>query len=523
MHSCIFKGAVTVSGKHIQVTHCRFEAQADFSGASGFRHNNLGLTKEVAGLFDLDDGHSFDAFPLGPYRLIRSSKPVNLSGPFVRSVTDSVVDIEWWTDDKGVSSELGWGSSEKCENRVGQPFTGGNWHSLSLTGLEPGTSYFFRVSSRSPLREHHSDMDLAVQNRLLKREFINSDTMSFTTLTEKPAARVLTVSEGSISSVLDQARPGDTVLVHAGVYPETLYFRSAGLTLRNAPGEKVFIDGLRIIQKGIVLENKPDTVIDGLFFRELSGKAGIQINGGERISIRRCFYDGRSSEYTPEFIVANGVKQLTVDNCLITRGFHAASFWRCPDLIIQNCVWINNQINHFYIHNMPGEIASLRQNVFCDSIPMKIRNALISSRNLESLREWQNCWFLRLPEDLRQVIAYTRIEGDQVRQSVAYQQFLADAQQKGTSFFANPGFAAVPSIVTFSLPETASQQNIEQLYTEISQQTAEMDKKARETEQKWNGKSYEPLDFAGFFATNPDCVEKRIGLLPELFQNGAAK
>ena len=523
LHSCTFKAKAVLSGNNIQVTHCQFDAQPDFSAATGFRHSNLGLTPEVTGLADLDDERSFDAFPLGPYRLIRSSKPPRLlCGPFIRSVTDTMVDIEWWTDDKGVSSELCWGTSEKCENRAGQPFTGGYWHSMSLAGLTPGTTYFFRISSRSPLREHHSAMELAVQNRLLKREFISTDPISFTTLGEKPAPRTLTVSEGSISPVLDQARPGDTVLIRGGVYTETLYVRSAGLTLRNMPGEKVFLDGRRIIQRGIVLENKPDTVIDGLFFKELSGTAGIVINGGERITIRRCFYDGRSREYTPVFVTANGVKQLTIDNCLVTRGFHGAYFWRCPGLVIKNCVWFNNQIDHFYIHNMPGEIATLNKNVFWDVIPVKLRNPLMSSLNIESLRESENCWCLRVPENYRNLIGYTRIEGDQVQAKVNYQQFLADAEQERTSLFLNPGFAAVPEIATFQMPE-AVPQDLPALYKELDKQESELTKKAEAEEQQWNGKNYEPMDFSSFFATNPACVENKIGLIPELFENGVAQ
>ncbi len=522
LRGCVLEDKAVASGKNLKVTHCQFKTRPDFSAATGFRHSNLGLSKEVAGLADLDDGRSFDAFPCGPYRLVRSAKPAGITGPFVRSVTDSAADIEWWTDSADTTTELSWGVTEKCENRVGQPFSGGNWHSMSLTGLKPGTKYYFRLTSRSPLREHHSNMELAVKNRLMKRAILTTGPMSFSTLGTKPEPRTLTVSGDSISSTLDKAQSGDTVIIPGGTYSETLYFRSAGVTLRNAPGEKVWIDGKRIIPTGIVLENKPDTVIDGLFFRELSGTAGILINGGENITVKRCFYDGRSQEYTPEFIRANSVKNLTVENCFITRGFWGSSFWRCPDLIIRNCVWIDNQIQHLYIHNLPGEKATFTHNIVFDNVPMKIRNSLISCLNIESLREDTNCYYLRVPEEKRKLIAYTRIEGDQVSGEADYEKFLADSGQKRTSIFVNPGVSALPEILKFKHPELLKKTSLLQNH-DYEKESLELEKQAVSAEQKWNGKTYEPWDFSGFFATHQECLKNQIGLNPELFQNGAAK
>ncbi len=522
LHCCVLEDKTVASGKNLKVTHCQFKKLPDFSSATGFRHSNLGLTKEVAGLATPGDGTSFDAFPSGPYRLVRTSKQTAVTGPFVRSVTDSVADIEWWTDSADTTTELSWGTTEKCENRIGQPFSGGNWHSMSLTGLKPGTKYYFRLTSRSPLREHHSNMEMAVKNRLTQRSLLSTAPMSFTTLEKKPDPRILTVSGNSISGALDQARPGDTVIVPAGIYSETLYFRSAGVTLKNASGEKVWIDGKRIIPAGVVLENKPDTVIDGLFFRELSGTAGILINGGENITVKRCFYDGRSQEYTPEFIKANSVRNLTVDNCFITRGFHGATFWRCPDLTIRNCVWVDNQIRHLYIHNLPGEKAVFTKNIVFDNIPMKIRNSLISILNIESLKEDTNCYYLRVPEEKRKLIAYFRIEGDQVNAEPDYEKFLADSGQKRTSFFVNPGVSVLPEILKFKHPELLKDTPLLQNH-DYEKESLELEKKSVSAELKWDGRNYEPWDFSGFFATHPDCVKNHIGLNPELFQNGAAK
>lgn len=511
VHCCIFEDKVTASGRGLKVTHCQFSTMPDFSAADGYRHSNLGLTREITGLVDLDDEKSFDAFPVGPYRLVRESRPAKISGPFVHSVSDTVANIEWWSDSADTTTELRWGTTEKCENRIGQPFSGGYWHSMSLTGLKPGVKYYFRVYSRSPLREHHSNMELAVKDRLKKRTVSTTPVASFTTLADKSTPRILTVSGGSINDTLDQAHSGDTVVIPGGAYSETLYFRSAGITLRNASGEKVWLDGKRIMTRGIVLENKPDTVIDGLFFREFSGTAGIVINGGENITVTRCFYDGRSQGYTPLFVKANSIRNLTIDNCVITRGFHGAEFSRCSNLMIRNSVWVNNQINHFYIHNLPNETATISHNLIYDNIPMKISNPLFSCLNIESLKEKHNCYYIRLSEQDRKLIAYTRIEGDIVRAQVNYENFLKDSGQKRTSFFANPGASALPEILLFKHPER------------LAEESPELNNQSQSFEHKWDGKKYAQWDFAGFFATNPECVKNGIGLNPELFKDGAAK
>ncbi len=519
VRGCVFEAKATASGKDLMVTHCRFNTAPDFTAASGYRHSNLGLSKEIAGLTDLDDGRSFDAFPVGPYQLIKTAEPAKITGPFIRSVTDSVADIEWWTDSPDITTELRWGTTEKCETRAGQPFSGGYWHSMSLTGLKPGVKYYFSVHSRSPLREHHSSMELAVENRLKERVTSTTPVTSFTTLAAKPAPRTLTVSGGLISDTLDQARSGDTVVIPGGVYSETLYLRSAGVTIRNAPGEKVWFDGKRTMTRGIMLENKPHTVIDGLFFREFSGTAGIIINGGNDITVTRCFYDGRSQGYTPGFIKANSVRNLTVDNCVIIRGFHGAEFFRCPNLIIRNCAWALNQINHFYVHNLPDEIATVSHNLIFENIPTKVRNPLYHCLNIESLKEKMNCYYLRVPEQDRKLIGYSRIEGDQVRASVNYGQFLNDSKQQRTSIFANPKVAALPEILMYKHPEKINYNLLES----GGDEGKEIEKKATNVEQKWDGKKYEPWDFAGFFATNPECVKNGIGPNPKLFENGAAK
>ena len=522
VRNCVVKAKVTIRGKNVQVAHCDFKVRPDFGSSTGFRHSNLGLDEKTA-LVSLEKGSTLDGMPAGPGRVVRAPQAVEVTGPFVRSVSDTAVNIEWWTGSTSVSTELLWGETPKCGKKAGQPFSGGNWHSMSLTGLKPGTKYYFKIDSRTPLRTHHSNVELAELDRTMKRQRIVSAPASFTTLAAKAAPRVLRVKGTDISSVLDQARPGDTVMIPGGVYTETLYVRSAGITLRNVPGEKVVLDGKRTLDSGVVLENKNDVVVDGLFFRHFVGGsgAGVVINGGEKITLKRCFYDGRSSSYTPVFVKANFCKDLTLDHCMITRGFHGAGFYRCAGLKITNCVWLDNQINHFYVHNLPQEKAVFTKNIVFDNIPGKLPNALMGFWYLEALKESHNCYCLRIPGNKRRLIAYAWQNGKLVRGADTYFEFLKRMGTKETSFFGNPKFAAVPRILEFRDPVFSRPGP----FPEKHDFSAEMKALAGEfapVELGFRNKKYADWDFSGFFPADPRCVKGKIGFLPSLFRNGVA-
>ena len=77
----------------------------------------------------------------------------------------------------------------------------------------------------------------------------------------------------TIAEAADAARAGDTVLIHGGVYEETIRVRSSGddgapITFKAAPGETVWLDGNnRFRANAIIIPHKHHIVIDGLRFR----------------------------------------------------------------------------------------------------------------------------------------------------------------------------------------------------------------------------------------------------------------
>ncbi len=512
---CRFAGKLAVTGKQFQLTHNDFKVDPDLAQATGYRHSNTGIGN-APGPVSLDNGVSFDALPLGPYQLVRDSQPVRLTGPFVRSATATTANIEWWTDTGSVTSELAWGEDKSCRNKVGQPFTGSFYHTVTLTGLTPGKKYYFKINSRMPPREYHANVELEKADRELQRTMVTSPVQEFATIAadQKPA----TYHVGSdhqyqtISDALDQVKAGDTVIVHAGSYTESVFFRAGGdlgkpVTLQAAPGEKVFLDGKGIISSGMVIANKSHLVIDGFHIRNIRGTSdgGIKIEGGGHILIQRCFYDGRSFGYTPGIIRADLVTDLTLANCVIIRGFHGAVINHCPNLIVRNNVWYLNQIDHLHVFNNAEETLTVTRNIFFDTIPMKYRNPLIGGWHLEALRESNNCYYLRLPESVRKITGARRIKGQSKTVDFTYPEFLEATGSPHSSIFVNPEIPALPEIAAFKD------------LTNADQKWGAMNRDQLPLELKQTKQGYAPLDFKDFISANPECRQKNIGLEPKLF------
>jgi hypothetical protein len=60
-------------------------------------------------------------------------------------------------------------------------------------------------------------------------------------------AATLHVAQTSIQAAVDKANPGDTILIHAGVYRESVRVRRDGVTIAAAPGEQVILTGADVL------------------------------------------------------------------------------------------------------------------------------------------------------------------------------------------------------------------------------------------------------------------------------------
>ncbi|NLZ64661.1 MAG: DUF1565 domain-containing protein, partial [Lentisphaerae bacterium] len=323
------------------------------------------------------DGRGSDLRPIGPYNRLQSQRPTKVFGPMVHSVTSQTINVEWWTSSDGVNSELAWGEDEKCSKKAGDAYASGCYHSVSLTGLEAGKTYYFRVDSRQPAFEFHTNRELAEADLLKPRTSVSSAVLSATTPMAPAEPRQFYVANNgadtavgtreapwrTVAKAMQVARAGDTVFVRTGTYNEQIFLRASGepgrpLTLRNAPGEKVWLEGCnQKLTCGLIINNKRHVVIEGFHMRNYGsiGGGAISINGGSDISIRKVFYDGRSPIYTPPPVSARMTHRLSVSNVFYTRGFHGLVFYQCPDLEVSHCVSYISQIGAIAVYNLPSQ------------------------------------------------------------------------------------------------------------------------------------------------------------------------
>ena len=551
VEGCGFAVPLEITGKTPAVTHCAF-LKDPLLPAEKTYHSNIDSKSPVrpeyanaeGGDFTLKNfssfaGRGFDGLPVGPYRLNRSARPTAITGPFIRSMSGTTANIEWWTDKSDVSSELRWGADNSCGKSIGSAWQGGSYHSATLTGLLPGKKYYFHIASRTPLRENHSNTELALQDEFKPRELVRSPIQEFTLPANlRPAKEFFVSAAGSdtnagskakpfktVAYALDQAVAGDTVTVMPGTYRETLQFRSGGdknapLTLRAyKPGTVVF-DGFRQIPTAIFLENASHVIIDGFTFRDLNDTTGscIKINGGSDITVRRCFQDGRSNGYTPSLISAHSVRRLTVENCVIIRGFYGASFYRCPDLMVRNCVWYLNQITHFYAHCHGDEKTLIENNIFVENVPVKHTECLFSVLSLEALKMRNNAFYLRMPQERRAIVGFTRKYGDMYRKKCNLAMLReAGADEQGT-IFADPALKVLPQgLLMFKHAPELTQASITRSLN-YNKEAVELGKKFPAVELGLAGEKFAPWQITDFISRNPELLKKKIGLLPEEFK-----
>ncbi len=533
---CAFGSKLTVKGENLKLIRNAFTVKPELGNATGLRHSNIALPADLLNhennLVNLDSPHpapvfadaakgnftlqnaeifagrGLDALSQGPRPFSKPATP-EITGPFIYSVTATTANIEWWTDTPDAGAEILYGTDRQCRQRLSGPSDPGNYRSMSLTGLLPGTKYFFRIKLEA------------------------TEPQTFTTLPEDPAPREYHVAVNgndqasgtpehplrSISHACDQAKPGDSIIIHGGSYTEMIYIRNSGdagkpMTLKSAPGEQVFLDGKGVMQQMISLMGKSNVVIDGIYFRNIVNylsinSAAIRLDSGKNIHISRCMYDGRAgAHYTPFFVNASDIADMTFDNNVIVRGFRGARFKNCPELTIRNNVWYVNQIKHLQIFNNPAETALLQNNIFVDLVPRKFFEPLLETNSLKAFVEGNNVFLLRQPSDERLFLSQSADTG--IPQKMTYPQYLKQYDRPRNSFFTNPELTILPE---FELKFTGTDNMVKQADS--------LEKQMREKELKYDPEKriYRLLYFSDFFANAPDCKKLQIGLEPSKFTN----
>lgn len=420
------------------------------------------------------------ASTIGPFLRLAVKRQPPVEDVVVHDMGETTATVEWWTPTQPVQSTLEWGADSKCAGRVESKR--GTFHSVSLCGLKPGTTYYFRAVPRS-LEDERIFATHAIRRSVTPTSAPAAQTL--TTGVKREAPHTFHVAmEGSdrndglsaqrawhtLAHAGDTVRAGDTVLIHAGTYEETVSVRSSGeagapISFRAVPGDIVWMDGSeRFRSTAFRLLNKHFIHLDGLRFRHFrfgpdSGPI-IDIAGGSGHVISRCIHDGRELDgYVGTLVGAAGCDRLLVENTVMINGMNEGiSISRCPDATVRQCVFYNNFIRALTMWQFePKLLVHFSHNLVCDNLPRKVNNSLLRVSHLDCLRADHNVYFTRIAGDQRHIVETADIGGKRVghQDPGSYRGenlVLADVQklvgqEQGTRC-GNPGIAAASQLLS---------------------------------------------------------------------------
>jgi len=460
---------------------------------------------DQSGIRVLADRHPFEGRGalgkgIGFHQEIAGQK-LFMSEPVVHSVSATTANIEWLVS-RGADCEVAWGETPQCENtrnfRINTFLD--LFRTFSLTGLKPGTKYYFRVKSVKMLA--YPDFGAA---DVVDPHY---DVISFTTAASDPAPRTLYVApDGSdqnsgiergqawktVSHAASMATPGDTVLIAAGTYTEKVRVRTTGdvgkpITFKGNPGERVVFDGNdRRLNNAWTINGKANIVVDGIYFYNHQGEPGGNVSTrlfdvvqSRDILIRRCFMNGLGGRaYPASFLTGWTTKNLTISNCVSILAPDGVEVSECPDFRIENSVFMLTMISNVKLSTP----ATLADNIFCDSGEFKALAKVQLQLYPGAVKDRNNCYYFRLPDEER--VAFILKWPEKI--SLAE---LKKRQPETDSIIADPEFA-----VMATLPEKRRKPfTVDALYQDGVK-----------------------LVFPDLFATNPEVVARGMGLQPAAF------
>ena len=261
----------------------------------------------------------------------------------------TTANIEWFTSHPAVTT-LSWGASAAVANQTTLDVN--RFGSFSLTGLTPGTTYYFRIDALAIPDHVEIVADPVV---------VNSEPLRFTTTAMDDAPKTYyvapmaaTTTAGSTgqaaaddSTGCRRVNVGDTVIIGGGTYRETVRIRATGssaapISFRGRPGELVMLDGAEaLIDFAFVIGKKSHLRFDNFFFAyhgaQMSHSGawepymGGQFNiyESEDIQISRVLSDGRTTG--DRLVVAKNVDGLRLTNTVDGNKLEGHYFENCRE------------------------------------------------------------------------------------------------------------------------------------------------------------------------------------------------
>ena len=396
-------------------------------------------------------GLGFMDTDIGPGEVIKKARILKFIDVRVVGTSATIADIAWKTNGRPATLLIAYGTrANKLDNLVVLD-TGHFYrteHKYTITGLQPQTQYFFKVGDRRILEGdtpfHHFNYswpELGMkgeQNRYerLKKED-TFDTFMYDFVTPRStgiSGRIYHVSiagddanDGnmqrpfrSIWRACKIVQPGDRVVIHEGVYYESINPLRSGLKenpiiFEAAKGEQVVISGKRLlIPTGADLTNRNNIIIRGFFFREqsqtfLNNTSGAQVYvaNASNITIERCVFDGRM-----QYIIAAYIYR---SQNVIFRNNIVVSHWE-SFIASDNQGILDIQYNSFIgptIHKLycvRNNHVIIRNNVFDENLlPEKMMQYKMVLVGNSSVDIDYNCYLFESLNNKKRIIDYGEI------------------------------------------------------------------------------------------------------------------
>ncbi|MFC1454298.1 chondroitinase-B domain-containing protein [Verrucomicrobiota bacterium] len=521
-------GNIYAAGIHVnqsEITYSDYNSYPDAAALKAmpdkYSHVIKPEIKVTAGVPVLINAHVFggrgpNGTALGLYHEFRK-KPFPVKGPFMHSVSATTANLEWWTSQEGMT-EIAWGDTLECINT--QQIVTACYNTYSLTGLQPGKQYYFRINSikaksGKAFSQIMEGIDADLKPVSLKTAATVSEPKTYYVATDGKVENTgLSRDQAwpTIGDVVDRVNAGDTVLIAGGTYREIVQIRATGdkdrpITFKSLPGEKVILDGdKRLLSHAFSMRGKDYLVFDGLYFTGHGYGSAMVMSNCRHIQVRRCFFRREGA------IRAKSCSDLLIENCVIRGAMEGVNLQACLNTRYEHNVSFVHLIMHGQI---VGGRAYCANNIFTDSQIYKLRVTMFIINRTETLHETNNCYFLRIPDAQRKMFQfYSYVKPPRRFGFFSLADYYAETGRDGRSLFCDPQFKG---LVGVKVPPYKGV--VDRLWTGLSVSSnileAVGDGKPGFPPDKMPGNA----DFDAFFATNPEVVKRGMGLQPEKFKD----
>ena len=540
------KSAVSVSGKsRLQITHCFFspDTAAVVSGGkySGIFAHNISGAPAPRGLLCASntkpgaEGISLDGRPFGPYFFFYEQQQGKTDHLTAYTPSPSTAEILWYTGSAVTRPYVYLTGPGGVVQRKSSYTMDSSFHAVSFSGLKPGCEYRFFAGVTPKLCYNLGGM------RYLPKKFdpgklrgVRSQNMTFRTPAKERPAKTWHVAttgndqnDGSagapfctISRGLLATAPGDTLLVHSGIYTESVQVPFSGtpekpITIKAAPHAQVWLEGnSRRFCRGFVLFGKSNVHIDGFSFKNYgtafpNSSGTVVLIGSSGIRISRCFNDGRGRGYAAPLLTARYSQKISVTNCVTMTSMSAVTLVESSNVEIVNNVFRKPSIWALAVINSDDAKKVLfANNIITDSIRAKTPVAILMTRRRACLIERNNLYFMRFPRHLRKIVETEFPE----KRMYTLDEYYKAVGVSGKSLFQDPGIKVLSTQLCWK-DEAQRQRDLKKpMAFHRNNNIVEDARNPRNTSQfvQWN--------FADFF--NPELFRKHgIGLNNALFKD----